>query len=240
MKSGVKDSFDAWKIVGFAQRSSRRKWLNIDANMRMCNDKFRLDRIVCMVVNVENPEFTPSLHTVVHGSLDALIGIHGAQMTDALWMKPGSTVVEMLSYLPPTVSHGAWTRWVNYATPLGVIYMGTDLYHVGLPLQWNSVPQCADKKGEAFVDCVRKHQWDGRDFDVDPKDIEDAIRNFVIERPDLCDKQNELAGEERFVLYNVQCDDGKGKGKEIHSFYWPKNLESVKKYQKYPGSDEDK
>lgn len=236
VKAGVKDSFDDWKIVGFAQRTGRRKWLNMEANLRVCND-FRIKRIICVIVNVEDPEFHPTHHVVVHASLDALIGIHGAQMTDALWMKPGSTVVEMLTYLPPTVMHGAWTRWVNYPTPLGVIYLGTELYHVGLPLQWNSVPQCTSRNGTSYIECVRRNKWDVRDFDVDPKDVEDVIRNFIADRPDSCDKQNELAGEERFVLYNVQCDDGKGKGKDIHAFYWPKNLENVEKFKKYPGSD---
>ena len=233
---GVKDSFDEWKIVGFAQRSGRRKWLNMDAQINMCNE-FRLQRVVCMVVNVENPEFHPSHHVVAHGILDALIGIHGAQMTEALWMKPGSVVVEMLAYLPPTVSYGSWTREVISPTPLGVIYMGTDLYHVGLPLQWDSVPQCADRKGEAYVECVRRNRWDERNFNVNPKDVEDLIGSFVVDRPDSCEKQKELAGEERFVLYNVQCDDGNGK--DIHSYYWPKRLENMEKFLKYPGSDEE-
>ena len=221
---GVADSFDEWKIVGLAQRTGRRKWLNIDATMRMCNN-LRLQRILCMIVNVENPEFHPSHHVVVHGSLDALIGIHGAQMTDALWMKPGSTVVEILTYLPLGIMMGSWTRWSKAATPLGVIYQSTDLYHVGLPLKWTSVPQCASRKGDAFKECVRRHQWDNRDFDVDPQDVEDLIKNFIIDRPDSCDEQKERAGEERFILYNVQCDDGSGK--DIHHFYWPKNLDEM-------------
>lgn len=199
----------------------------------MCN-KFRLKRVLCIVVNVEKPDFYPTHHVVVHGSLDALIGIHGAQMTEALWMKPGSLVLEILPYLPPGVTVGSWTRWVNSATPLGAIYLGTDLYHMGLPLHWNSIPQCATKKGSLFVQCCKQHKWDSRHFTVDPEDIEDVISNFIVNRPDSCDEQNELAGEERFVLYNVQCDDGSGK--DNHSFLWPKNLEQVEKFLNYPGS----
>ena len=228
---GVKDSFDDWKIVGFAQRTGRRKWLNLHNVMNVC-EKFRSKRIVCMEVNVEDAAFHPNHHVVVHGSLDALIGIHGAQMTEAIWMKPGSLVVEILTYLPQGVSYGSWTQMVKAPTPLGIIFKGTGLYHVGLPLQANSVPQCAGKTDKAFTECVRAIKWNGRDFSVDVNDVEAVIANFARDRPDSCDAQKELAGEDRFVLYNAWCDDGNGMSD--HYFYWKESLDKMDKFSAPP------
>lgn len=113
---GIKDSYDEWKIVGLAQRSGRRRWLNIEETMTMCN-KMLNSRIVCMIVNVEEAHFHPTMHVIVHASLDALIGIHGAQMTDAIWMRPGTFVGEFLPYLPQGVRYGDWTQEVSLDHP---------------------------------------------------------------------------------------------------------------------------
>ena len=231
-KKGVKENFDDWKIVGLTQRSGRRKWLNIDDSIRMCEEKLRRKRILCMVVNVEEEVYHPTYHVVVHGSLDGLIGIHGAQLTDALWMKPGSLVVELLTYLPHDMTHGAWTRKSMEPTPLGEIYIGTDLYHVGLPLKWTSVPQCKTERGQDFKACVKKNRWAARDFDADTKDVEEVIWKFARDRPDSCEAQKELAGDERFVLYNALCDDGDGM--DAHFFYWKTGLEQIEAFSGLP------
>jgi hypothetical protein len=153
-------------------------------------------------------------------------------MTDAVWMKPGSLVVEMLAFLPKDVMYGSWTRYVNVHTPLGIVFFGTDLYHIGLPLKFQSVPQCASKKGVAAVECVRNLKWDGRDFEVDTQDIVDIIKRFVDDRPSSCEEQKRISGDYRFVLYNVQCDDGSGM--DLHHFYWDKTLNSLANYSAVP------
>ena len=238
---GVKESsYDDWKIVGLTQRTGRRKWLNIQESLQMCEDKLKAQKILCVIVNVEDPGFTPTAHVVVHGMLDALIGIHGPQLTDALWMKPGSLVVEILPYLPQTVTYGSWTRSVETPTPLGLIYMGTDLYHVGLPLDWRSVPQCSNKRGGQFTECVRRKKWDSRDFDVPVDDVHDVLRNFVDgQRPHDCATQRQRAGDDRFVLYNALCNDGDdendgGNGLSHHYFYWKQKIHTYDKYSSVP------
>ena len=240
---GVKESsYDDWKIVGLTQRTGRRKWLNIQESLQMCEDKLKAQKILCVIVNVEDPGFTPTGHVVVHGMLDALIGIHGAQLTDALWMKPGSLVVEILPYLPQTVTYGSWTRSVETPTPLGLIYMGTDLYHVGLPLDWRSVPQCSNNKGGEFTECVRRKYWDSRDFDVPVDDVHDVLWNFVDgQRPHDCATQQQRAGEDRFVLYNALCNDdddddenNSGHNLSHHYFYWKQKIETYDKYSSVP------
>mmetsp|Transcript_11525 Transcript_11525/g.22070 ORF Transcript_11525/g.22070 Transcript_11525/m.22070 type:complete len:561 (-) Transcript_11525:1507-3189(-) len=233
-QKGIKENFDDWKIIGLTQRSGRRKWLNIDDSIRMCEEKLRRNRILCMVVNVEEPHFHPTHHIIVHGSLDGLIGIHGAQLTDALWMKPGSLVVELLPYLTPSMVNGDWTRNSKEPTPLGEIYVGTDLYHVGLPLKWTSVPKCKAKRGEDFDACVKEkiNRWSVRDFDADTNDVEEVIAKFARDRPDSCEEQKRLAGVERFVLYNALCDDDDGV--QAHFFYWKRGLEHVETYSGFP------
>ncbi|KAL7568010.1 hypothetical protein ACA910_004595 [Epithemia clementina (nom. ined.)] len=232
----VHGNYDDWKIVGLGKRLLRRQWLNLPDVRETCNNLLRPKRIICMEVNVEDAEFHPTHHAVVHASLDGLIGIHGAQLADAIWMKPGSLVVEMLPFLPKTVTYGSWTREVRESTPLGIIFQGTDLYHVGLPLPFKSVPQCADKKGDDAVECVRNHRWDKRDFLVNPNDIVDVIKSFLAgQRPVSCQEQRNLADDYRFVLYNVHCSsDEEMNQTSLHHFYWDKGLSEIPTFSNVP------
>ncbi|KAL7568033.1 hypothetical protein ACA910_004612 [Epithemia clementina (nom. ined.)] len=251
----VHGNYDDWKIIGLSKRRLRRQWLNLPDVLKLCDSLLRPKKILCMEVNVEDAEFHPTHHAVVHASLDGLIGIHGAQLTDAIWMKPGSLVVEILPFLPTDVRYGSWTREVRQSTPLGIIFQGTDLYHVGLPLTFESVPQCANKKGKQAVECIRHFYWDKRDFVVNPNDIVDAITSFLAGlRPASCQEQKNLAGDYRFVLYNVHCrddDDGDDDMKNttdyddkmdrlitnetsLHHFYWDKDLSEIPIYTEVP------
>lgn len=155
-------------------------------------------------------------------------------------MKPGSLVVELLPFLPPGIIMGRWTRAVKECTPLGIIYSGTDLYHVGLPLTNVSAPQCSGRTGEDALSCFRRRRnvWDTRDFHVPPNDVVDVIRAYLPgregHRPESCEEQKKLAGEYRFVLYNVHCkDDGNIVNNEtvvemsLHHFYWDKDLTEI-------------
>jgi hypothetical protein len=235
---GVNHSLEEWKIVGLTQRSGRRRWLNIRDAMLMCNNHFKKHKVLCMQVNVEESSYTPTVHIVVHGILDALIGIHGAQLTEAIWMKPYSLVVELLPYLPYSVSYGKWTRTVQAPSPLGVIYKGTDLYHMGVPLDWRSVPQCRHKLGNNFTECVRKQTWDTRNFAFPVEVLRDVLQHYVVGRPTNCSTQIQSAAPDRFVLYNALCDDGNGNGITNHYFYWNKSIEEYTQFNSVPTSFE--
>lgn len=93
-----------WCIVGLAQRSSRRVWLNLAEVIDACNSNFfgshgNPTQVACVEINVENTT-TPQEQFLLHRSLDALIGVHGAQMTQALFLKPRAHVLELLPWIP--------------------------------------------------------------------------------------------------------------------------------------------
>jgi hypothetical protein len=109
---GASGNLTEWKIIGLSQRNGRRKWKNLDKIEEQCNKDFRQHKIICTEVNVEKKYFYPYYQAVVHGGLDALYGIHGAQLTEAIWMKPGSLVVELLPWVHEKMIMGPWTREV--------------------------------------------------------------------------------------------------------------------------------
>ena len=113
---GVEKDFNEWKIVGLSQRSGRRRWNGLIEIEQQCDTVFRLHKIICTEINVEAKEFRPYHHAVAHGGLDALFGIHGAQITEALWLKPGSLVVEFLPWVHEKMIMGSWTRSVCTGT----------------------------------------------------------------------------------------------------------------------------
>jgi hypothetical protein len=142
-----------WKIIGLAQPTSRRRWDNLGQLVSLCNIKFRSLKIICVEVNIEDEEWSnPVNHIVAHGGLDDLMGIHGAQLTEAVFMKPDSLVVEFLPWLPPDIHWGRWARWGHRPTPLGVVFAETDLNHIGYPLRRDSsIDTCQNNnKGKVF------------------------------------------------------------------------------------------
>jgi hypothetical protein len=102
--------------VSLAQRSGRRRWLNLQDNENVCDQALRRHKILCTEINVEIKESHPYSQAITHGALDDLFGIHGAQLTEAI----------------------CWTRGVTGPTPLGVINKDTDLDHIGYPLERQS------------------------------------------------------------------------------------------------------
>ena len=86
-----------------------------------------------MEVNVETMPSGPHTQLIVHRSLDGLIGIHGAQLTQAILLPKGAVVVELLPWAPSDyfgTGHkvwGEWTRSVTNPTPLGIIYHNSEL-----------------------------------------------------------------------------------------------------------------
>ena len=104
-----------WSIVGLAQRTSRRKWLNLSEVIDSCHEHFlgnnntNKTQVVCIEVNVENTT-TPHEQFLLHRSLDALIGVHGAQMTQSLFLPPGSHILELLPWIPVSEQYDFETK----------------------------------------------------------------------------------------------------------------------------------
>ena len=198
-----------------------------------CNTALRRHKIICTEVNVEDAKSHPYHQAVMHGALDGLIGIHGAQLTEAVWMKPGSLVVEFLPWLHPQSIPGGWTRTVKQATPLGVIFSGTDLNHVGFPLRRQSVPFCQGLNGTEETKCWREHIWDSRDFEGTGESIVDAVTMLFVANPiENCAEYQELAAD-KYVLYNIHCKTGNDNVTSPHHFFWKQDPFDIPKFAVY-------
>lgn len=205
-----------WKIVGLAQRNVGRRWRHLSNLMREVQERLYEKKILLVEMNLEERTSSPYQQLVRHGALDALIGIHGAQMTEAIWMKPGSWVVELLPYIPQKIQHGRWTRWTGRPTPLGIMWDNTDLNHVGYLLDRESAPYCFNKDVESNLDCWRSERWEKRDFQINASFLEKIVTTFIAEKSPthgtlLCNDIQDKAGK-HFVLYNVNCVDQQTEG----------------------------
>jgi hypothetical protein len=235
---GIKPPFDKWKVIGLAQRTSRRRWVNLDQNRKECNSALRGHKIICTEVNVEDERSHPYHQAVMHGALDGLIGIHGAQLTEAVWMKPGSLVVEFLPWLHPEMFEGAWTRTVKQPTPLGAIFSGTDLNHVGFPLHRQSAPYCQERLNstEEETKCWQGHHWDSRNFEGTGESIVDALTMLFVANPrENCTEYQEMAAD-NYVLYNIQCKTRNDHVSSPHHFFWKKELVDIPKFANHTDS----
>lgn len=226
-------------IVGLAQRNVRRRWSNIQLSLDMCRTKYGSLQITCVEVNVEVDESNAVTQAAVHGGLDMLIGIHGAQLTEAIWMKSGAIVVELLPYVQHDV-YGRWVNTVDQETPLGIIFKETDLNHAGYPLGGESLPEglCSGNQAEdSGPECFNRQEntWSNRDFTVDPGIVDQAINSFLITKdadaPSLLDSKAECGDLEsravNFTLYNIHCD---GRVHHIYRKHWPEQDALCRKY----------
>ena len=210
-----------WTLVGLTQRTSRRTWLNLPNVTDACHATFLLgnstnmQKVVCMEVNVESMS-SPEEQFLVHHSLDALVGIHGAQLTQGIFLPSHKSILEILPWIP-TYARGDWTQITGAPTPLGIIYHNTNLNHVGYSLDRSSVPLCEHtlNEEECFTNTTSngvygttafQFQWDNRNFVVEPDVILHFVTNFVLpmKNPYPCKKLLENQSD-RFTLYNVWC-----------------------------------
>eukprot|EP00592_Proboscia_alata_P018429 CAMPEP_0194418622 /NCGR_PEP_ID=MMETSP0176-20130528/17776_1 /TAXON_ID=216777 /ORGANISM="Proboscia alata, Strain PI-D3" /LENGTH=720 /DNA_ID=CAMNT_0039225209 /DNA_START=229 /DNA_END=2391 /DNA_ORIENTATION=- len=189
-----------WRIVGFTQRNSRRKWLELNRVLERCNQEFNEYRIACVEINVESESSSVTRQAAMHRPLSMMVGIHGAQLTQAILMKDESFVVELLPWVPPFIQQGPWTRTTDQPTPLGAIFNGTELNHAGVRLPRESAPVCLDedsyikstsndsldyctKINQTWDECCHhegENRWDVRDFKVDYKIVDGAITKLLM------------------------------------------------------------
>jgi hypothetical protein len=208
-----------WTVVGLSDRKGRRRWMNVDFIVKECNSKLREEKMVCVAVYLDDGHSNPFRQIILHGALDVLLGIHGAQLTEAIWMRPGALVVELLPYIPDG-ENGQWVRTTKNPTPLGVIYHGTDLNHIGYVMKRKSITDCKGITNETeFGRCFEGTGWDNRDFTTDFDEVVEPIRRFHLSRElSSCaywKNQSSTSGD--FAIYNVNCAETSGEELSPHS-----------------------
>jgi hypothetical protein len=120
---------------------------------------------------------------------------------------------------------------VKAPTPLGEIFVGTDLNHIGYPLTRESAPYCFGLEKEEELNCWRENRWDDRDFAVSANVVIDAVAFFFVNVTASCDLYSAWSADD-FVLYNIQCHD-ENETVSIHHFPWKTRLEDIPKYANY-------
>ena len=86
-------------VVGLTQRTYRRAWLNLPAIVEECNATLFDGRVLCVEINVENTT-TPFEQLLLHRSLDVMMGVHGAQLTQAILLPRHAHILEILPWVP--------------------------------------------------------------------------------------------------------------------------------------------
>lgn len=206
----IAENLKDWTLVGFAQRSTRRRWLNLDQTLELCRKNYLLQhKVVCVQLNLDTPAGgDPENQVVMHAGLDAMIGVHGSQNVHSVWMPDGSYSLEILPHL--VADWGGWTRHTHKPTVNGEMLANTKLNHVGYPLNESSIPNCTEWKD--VERCNSAIKWDSRDFLVPQEVIDSFIQKFLILPSGTvttsplkkCENFEDLSRKE-FVLYNVNC-----------------------------------
>jgi hypothetical protein len=223
-----------WIFVGLAQRSYRRSWINLPQVMEECNSLHsqKGTKVVCVEINVETT-LNPYEQLILHRSVNGLIGVHGAQMTQAVLLPNHGHILELLPWIPEKYNiRGSWVQTRHSPTPLGIIFHNTDLYHVGYSLGRDSVPLCegiGELGSDEEKECLTKGEnrkrfiWESRDFNVNPSVILQYIEQFLLikENEKLCSNMVNALDDE-FVLYNVWCESNEETTSKIISPFDPK------------------
>jgi hypothetical protein len=126
------DNVKDWKIIGLSQRRGHRMWLNLNDTLSHCNKQYYDKRMVCVDVDVEDlptnfisagsnsPLSSMDEQFILYRSIDALIGIHGSQLTQGILMPSNSVMVELFQWLPKhwgrIVWGDGWTNQKNHPT----------------------------------------------------------------------------------------------------------------------------
>lgn len=187
-----------WKFIGLYQRTKRRRWKNLRDALRVCNLKYNEYKIFCIEINLEG--FWHSMDIILmHQSCNMLIGIHGATLTDAIWMehKMGNYIVELLPYNGPD-----WTSSLNEPTLSGILFWNTTYNYVGLSLSEQSISSKLDP-----------NLWYEHDFTVQVPRLLKVINFLLIDDDGMCNKFKRAdqiqipqdLKDEGFAIYNAYC-----------------------------------
>jgi len=147
----------------------------------------------------------------MHRAFDMVIGIHGAHLTDAIWMHNDARRQRQLKYvlelLP--INGPLWTASLDTPTALGIIFWQSRLNHVGLQLSNTSITEKDWKRGEG--------RWYKSDFKVQWERLRDVIDYLIIEDGGFCNKYNDDPRQIKvprlfqhkqynFAIYNAYCN----------------------------------
>jgi hypothetical protein len=221
IETEVSTNLHHYTLVGMSQRDKRRRWLNLKDTLQQCYQHYLARyKIVCVEINLSNPAQNensnltgiqhPYQDVVLHGGLDALIGIHGSQQTNAVYMPAGAYNVELLPHLYVSSDERAWGGWSQYThspTPNGIMTNETSLQHLGYPMtEVGSVPDCRpDSPWASFVaDCHNGTNFETNDFVVDWHIIESFVQTFLVVGQEDPKQLQEFYQREQEQLQQIQ------------------------------------
>lgn len=175
---------------------------------------------MCGSINLEG-HLHPRDVVVMHRSFDMLIGIHGAHLTDAIWMYHSKLVgtarnkyiVELLPTNGPS-----WTASTRMPTALGVIFRGSKLNHIGFKLHHDSITQKDWDRGDS--------RWYKSDFKVRWERLKDVIDFALIDDGGYCRKYNHIESDIKlprsfkdkeyvFAIYNAFCNTEQSRHEDL-------------------------
>jgi len=139
----------------------------------------------------------------------------GSQFTNGILLPRHSFILELLPWIPEYAWGYGWAATTNFPTPMGTIFIDTDLNHLGYVLDRDSVPLCqnvsradAEQEKNCLIGEGDRFTWDKRDFIVDKTIITQFILMFLLNNNARCDDMRRRAAENDFVLYNSFCTQG--------------------------------
>ena len=86
-----------YTVVGFTQRTYRRAWLNLPEILDDCNNA-SFENTIYVEINAEN-SVSPFTQLLLQRSLDVVMGVHGAQLTQAVLLPDHAHVLELLPWI---------------------------------------------------------------------------------------------------------------------------------------------
>jgi hypothetical protein len=241
IQNQVTHHLEEYTLIGMSQRGSRR-WMNLDETLAQCSKSFLATyKVACVEVNLDRTSnHFGSIHhaykdVVMHAGLDALIGIHGSQQTNAVYLPHGAYELELLPHL--NGNGGGWTQATHSHTCNGLMTLNSTIHHLGYPLTKSGAADCMDRYAHV-ADCRNKTPWNHNDFTVDWHIVDNFVRTFLLgQEPQQRDEHGLVMARQQededqlledyhavaastvkrtcdffddrahndFVLYNVQC-----------------------------------
>ncbi|ETO17969.1 hypothetical protein RFI_19332 [Reticulomyxa filosa] len=165
---------DKWRLIGFYQRKVRRQWVNLATIIEQCNQKYNRFFIACDIVLLEG--YLHSRDVVIkHRIFDMLVGIHGAHLQDAVWMKQnGSYIIELMPF-----DAAPWSSNLHEPTLVGMTFWNTQFNYVGLQLPNDSIVWSSQWE-------QKRQDWSRRNFRVDWHTLSDVIDFLMVEKGGIC------------------------------------------------------